>query len=444
MYSGIITKDHINLILIFMEGIFSFFSPCVIPLIPVYMGFLAGNAKKLQEDGTILYERKKVFFHTLCFVLGISFAFFVLGMSFTVLGRFFAGNKMLFTRIGGILIIVLGLFQLGVFNFTFLQKTRRIIPDLSGKEVNPLMALVLGFTFSFAWTPCVGPTLSSVLIMASGAKTSLAGNMLVLVYAMGFVLPFLLLGIFTAQVLEFLKAKQKFVKYTIYAGGVILVIMGIMTFTGWMNGISGYLNSISFNGQNNIRQTDIKEEDSDITDDVTQENEKASGRQVIEDNTADKQENTTVVPAYDFTLTDQYGNEHTLSDYKGKVVFLNFWASWCPPCKEEMPYIQELYEEYNTNEEEVVFLGIANPKNEKYPYNQDVEKDELLDFIDDHDYTFPILMDETGEILNNYYISAFPTTFMIDKNGNVFGYVPGMMTKDIMKSVIEQTLESTE
>ncbi len=457
MYSGIVTKDHISLLLVFMEGIFSFFSPCIIPLIPVYMGFLAGNAKT-SEDGTILYERKKVFFHTLCFVLGISFAFFVLGMSFTTLGRFFTGNKILFTRIGGILIIVLGLFQLGVFNFNFLQKERKFHLNLYGKEANPLIALILGFTFSFAWTPCIGPILSSVLIMASGAKTSFSGNMLVIVYTLGFVIPFLLLGLFTAQVLDFLKAKQKLVKYTLKTGGVILILMGIMTFTGWMNGISGYLNSISSNRQSVIEDTgktgNNKEDetgnnfsndsDSDIIDKVTEENEKVTAGVTTEADSSEEKEQKKPVPAFDFTLTDQYGKEHTLSDYKGQVVFLNFWASWCPPCKEEMPYIEELYKEYNTNEEEVVFLSIANPKSKDYPNNQDIEKDELITFLDTNGYTFPVLFDETGEILNNYYISAFPTTFMIDKEGNVFGYVPGMMSKDIMISIIEQTLESTK
>lgn len=447
MNSGIVVKENISLLLVFMEGILSFFSPCIIPLIPVYMGFLAGNAKKL-DNGTVVYERRKVFLHTLCFVFGISFAFFVLGMSFTALGKFFTGNKMLFTRIGGIIIIALGLFQLGFFQISFLQRERKFHLNLQGKKANPFLALILGFTFSFAWTPCVGPLLSSVLIMASGAKTSFTGNMLVLVYTLGFVIPFLLLGLFTANVMEFIKAKQRLVKYTIKTGGVILILMGVITFTGWMNGISGYLTSISSNSRTNV-------ESRDKTPDSTADNIEKANSTAKQDNFVSQQENTKeakenygdqkkVIPAYDFTLTDQYGEEHTLSSYKGQVVFLNFWASWCPPCNEEMPYIEELYKEYNSNEDEVVILSIANPKNDRYPYNQDVEKDELIAFLEKKGYTFPVLFDETGEILKNYAISAFPTTFMIDKNGNIFGYVPGMMTKDIMINVIEQTLESAK
>lgn len=478
MFEGLVVTDSISFILVFLEGIISFFSPCVIPLIPVYMSYLAGSAKK-EEDGIITYGRKKVFFHTLFFILGISFAFFILGMSFTALGKFFSSNKMLFTRIGGILIIILGLFQLGIFDFSFLQRERKIHINLVKKNVNPLMALIMGFTFSFAWTPCVGPALSSVLIMASGAKTGLLGNMLVLVYALGFVLPFLLLGLFTTQVLDFLKKRKKLLKYTIKAGGIIMILMGIMTFTGWMNGISSYLNSFTVNRQKNEADYNAEndggedtsldkdntldngtdsdqnnspdgkdntsgiganaEEDTSLPDENTQDSDKDTESS---DNT-ENEEKPEYPPAYDFTLTDQYGNTHTLSDYKGKVVFLNFWASWCGPCKKEMPDIEELYQKYNLNKDEVVFLGVANPRSEDYPQNSDEEKDKILEFLDENGYTFPTVFDETGEILMNYYITAFPTTFMINKEGNVMGYIPGMMTKDIMESVIEQTLEST-
>ncbi len=431
MLNGLVAANSVSFILVFIEGIISFFSPCVIPLIPVYMGYLAGNGKKVHEDGTIIYDRKKVFLHTMFFALGISFAFFILGMSFTALGSFFSNNKLLFTRIGGILIVILGLFQLGIFDFSFLQRERKIHMKLDEKKMNPIMALLMGFTFSFAWTPCIGPALSSVLIMASGATTSLEGNLLVLVYAVGFLIPFLLLGLFTTQVLNFLKSKQKLLKYTIKVGGIILIIMGIMTFTGWMNNISGYLNSFTYN-----QQSDSQE----ISDTIDEGNDENSG----ENNSEGSDHNTDKVPAYDFKLTDQYGDVHSLSDYKGKVIFLNFWATWCPPCKKEMPDIEELYKEYNLNQDEVVFLGVANPSSKEFPNNQDVDKDAIKEFLDDNGYTFPTLFDETGEVFRNYGISAFPTTFMIDKEGNVVGYVPGMMTKDIMINIINQTLKATE
>ncbi|WP_340147295.1 cytochrome c biogenesis protein/redoxin [Ruminiclostridium josui] len=380
-------------------------------------------------------KEKKVFLNTIFFVLGISFSFFILGMSFTALGSFFSSNKLLLTRIGGVLIILLGLFQIGIFNLSFLQRERKIKMNLPDKKMNPAIALAMGFTFSFAWTPCIGPALSSVLIMASGATSSVMGNILVFVYAIGFLVPFLLLGLFTTQVLNLLKAKQKLLKYTVKVGGVILIIMGVMIFTGWMNGVSGYLNSISNNQQNNSQVIQDKSESKNTSD--TSENQATE-----KDGTSSGEKR--VIPAFDFTLTDQYGKKHKLSDYKGKVVFLNFWATWCPPCKKEMPDIEELYNKYNLNRDEVVFLGVANPKSEEYPNNQDVKKEEIKSFLEDNKYTFPTVFDETGEIFRNYNISAFPTTFMIDKEGNVLGYVPGMMTKDIMINVINQAIQATE
>src|SRR5690554_5015716 len=216
-----ISLDSISYLLVFMEGIISFFSPCVIPLIPIYMSYLAGNTKEVDSDGSISFRRKKVFFHTIFFVLGISSAFFLLGMSFTALGSFFQSNKMLFTRIGGIIIIVLGLFQLGIFELKFLNRERKFHLNLGKRNVNPLIAFLMGFTFSFAWTPCVGPALSSVLILASGANSNFIGQLLILLYAIGFIIPFLLLGLFTTQVLNFLKNNKNLLKYTVKIGGIL-------------------------------------------------------------------------------------------------------------------------------------------------------------------------------------------------------------------------------
>lgn len=435
MFEGISSAGSVNFILVFAEGILSFLSPCVIPLIPVYMGYLAGSGGSISEDGKIKYDRAKVFLHTVFFALGISFAFFILGMSFTTIGKFFSSNKLMFTKIGGVLIFILGFFQLGILDFSVLQKERKINLKLADKKMNPMLALVMGFTFSFAWTPCIGPALSSVLIMASGAKTALLGNMLVFVYALGFLIPFLLLGLFTTEVLNFLKSRQNLLKYTVKAGGVILVIMGFMTFTGWMNGVSGYLNSLGSNNQS-ISQN-VEGEEKKLT---TESNAENAGT----DNKKNASKEEKVYPSIDFTLTDQYGNEHKLSDYKGKAVFINFWATWCPPCRDELPDIEALYNEYNMNQDDVVFLGITNPSSAEYPHNQDSEKDDIKAFIDENGYTFPVLFDETGEVFQSYGISSFPTTFLIDKDGNIVGYAPGKMTKDFMISVIKDTLEATE
>ncbi|MFZ7134207.1 MAG: cytochrome c biogenesis protein CcdA [Eubacteriales bacterium] len=425
--------NNISFVFVFIEGVLSFFSPCVIPLIPVYISYLAGSQGIVTNNNPIYYERKKVLMHTICFVLGISTAFFILGMSFTAIGTFFQSNKLWFTRIGGIIIVVLGLFQIGFLEFKFLKKEKKLHLDLNKIKVNPFVAYAMGFTFSFAWTPCIGPMLSSVLILASSANSTLMGNILVLIYTIGFTLPFLLLGLFTTQVLTFLNKHQKLLKYTVKTGGIILIIIGVMTFTGWMNGFSAYLNSFD---PSIISEDNQKEDEIVVTEDNASEDSDTNDASESDDNTNKKS-------AIDFDLVDQYGNEHKLSNYKGKVVFLNFWATWCPPCRQEMPHIQEIYNENNQNQDDVIILGIANPKSDAHPLNQDVEKQDIIAFLHENKYDFPVVFDVTGEIFKQYQITAFPTTFMIDKEGNIAGYTPGMLSKDMMRNIIQQTINAS-
>ena len=441
---NLVSGGHISFILVFLEGLFSFFSPCVLPLLPVYMGCLAGSARPDGEGG-LAYDRRRTLFHTVFFILGVSAAFFLLGLSFTALGTFLSGHRAMVTRVGGIVIILLGLFQIGFFDLGFLQKERRFHLNPAGKPMNPLTAFVMGFSFSFAWTPCVGPALSSVLILASGAKSSAIGFLLVLVYAAGFLLPFLVLGLFTAQALRFLKKNQKLMRWAVKIGGAILILIGIMTFTGWMNGISSYLNAASLPQTSQSAPVESgaagpAEAGGAAPGAEGPASADASGPEApaASSSAPDREK----VPAPDFTLTDQYGNEHTLSDYKGKVVFLNFWATWCPPCQGEMPHIEELYNEYGLNEDEVVILGVANPKTDDNPYNQDVTQPEVQQFLTDKGYTFPTVMDTTGSVFGQYGIRSFPTTFMIDREGNVFGYVPGALPKEMMINIINQTLDA--
>ena len=122
------------------------------------------------------------------------------------------------------------------------------------------------------------------------------------------------------------------------------------------------------------------------------------------------------------------------------VAMVDFWATWCGPCQREMPEIQQLYEDWGENTGEVVVLGVANPLDPDRPGNADsLTAEEIGDWLGEKGVTYPTLMDGTGEIFAQYGVSAFPTTFMIDTEGNVFGYITGSLTRDIMDSIIEQT-----
>ena len=241
---GFSLETSVPALTVFVQGLLSFFSPCVLPLIPLYVGYLAGGAGVEGDDGTIAYPRKKVLVNTLFFVVGVSFAFFLLGFGFTALGQFFTGNQRVFSVAAGIIMAAFGLYMLGAFGKTRVIETERRLPFNLGRfAMNPLVALVLGFTFSFAWTPCVGPVLASVLLMASSSASAATGFALVGVYTVGFVLPFLAVGLFTGEVLRFFRTHGNVVKYTVKVGGALLIVMGVMTATGWMNGVTSYLSS---------------------------------------------------------------------------------------------------------------------------------------------------------------------------------------------------------
>ena len=428
---GFDLQTSVSALTVFFQGLLSFFSPCVLPLVPLYLSYLAGGAPEAAMDPA---ARRRTLLNTFFFVVGISFAFFLLGMGFTALGEFFGRYRTAFTVAGGIIVLLMGVWQLffgGVSN-----KELRLPFRLDRWAMGPVPALVMGFTFSFAWTPCVGPTLTSVLLLAGSSDSRALGFVLIGVYTLGFVLPFLLVGLFTGQMLRFFRSHMNWLRYTAKAGGVLLILLGVLMISGRMSSFTGYLAGLG-SGTGSPASSTVQQAD--------------SSRESDSDNTADEETasssdspdsgSQTTVPALDFTLTDQFGNTHTLADYKGKTILLNFWATWCGPCQMEMPDLQALYEEWGENEGDLVVLGIASPAAEGslYPVD-DKSAEEIGAWLEEQGYSYPVLMDTTGELFLGYGVYSFPTTFMIDKEGNVFGYLSGSMSREIMDSIVEQTM----
>lgn len=407
---------------VFVQGLLSFFSPCVFPLVPLYIGYFAGGAKTVDEDGTVHYPRGRVLLHTVCFVLGVSAAFFLLGFGFTALGRFLSGHQRLFARISGCIMILFGLYQWGALGrSSLLEQERRLPLRLDRLAMGPLPALLLGFTFSFAWTPCVGPTLSSVLLLAGSSGNAARGLGLIFVYTLGFILPFLAVGLFTGTVLDFFKKHRHVVRYTVKIGALLLILMGVLTLTGLMNNLTGYLARLDGLFAAPTERVASEAPTEAPTDAPTEEAAASEPEKVF---------------APDFTLTDQYGQTHTMADYRGQTVFLNFWATWCPPCRGEMPDIQKIYEAYGFNEGELAVLGVAAPG-----YGGEGNIEAVTAFLEDNGYTFPVVMDTLAALTIQYGIRAYPTTFMISADGTLYGYIEGALTEELMRSIIEQTIE---
>lgn len=382
----------INVFIVFIEGILSIFSPCILPLLPVYLSMLSNSSVTDMDNSN--YQRRVLLRNTMLFTLGIATTFFILGSSISVLSTFIDTNKSIIMIIGGIIILFMGFFYLDIIKIELLNREKKL--NYEYKTMSKLSAFLLGFTFSFGWTPCIGPILASVLVMASSADNFFTSNLLILVYTLGFILPFIIVAFFYSKIFKKFIALKKHMKLIKRISGIIILLAGLMMI---VNGVIDINKELSV--KNETQSTTYKKDE-----------------------------------PKDFTLIDQYGNSHTLSEYKGKTVFLNFWATWCPPCREEMPYINELYKEYGENKEDVIILGIAAPK-----VGREGSKQEIINFLNNNKYEFPVVMDESGEFLNKYAISAFPTTFIINSDGEIVKKVPGSMNKATMKKVIEGAKE---
>lgn len=408
--------EHINFIVVFVEGLLSFFSPCVISILPIYLAILSGSSVQNLKEGNVKLKDSPLLKNTILFVLGISTTFFILGSSINAFKHFFTSNKEIMTTIGGILIIIMGLFYLGYLNLPFLQKEKKF--NVGVREMKPWTAYLLGFTFSFGWSPCIGPMLASALIMASSSDSALIGNLLVLVYTIGFTLPFIIISIFYNRLLKYVDNVKRNMKTIQKIGGAILIITGLVMALGGTDKIAGYFKKSEEN------PTEYSQE---ITDEDTKED---VNKEEPSEESTENEENK--IPAIDFTLVDQYGETHTLSDYKGKVVFLNFWATWCPPCRMEMPDIEEVYKERGKNAEDVIILGVSGPN-----LGREGSKEEIIEFLKEEGYTYPVVFDETGDIMATYSIQSLPTTFIIDRDGNIVDYVLGAMSKETMENIID-------
>lgn len=406
------TMQHISILMVFMEGVLSFLSPCVLPLLPVYMGYLIGSDVNNKQ----IRKKRFVIFFTLSFIFGIFTAILLMNISITLISSFFRDHMSVFIKVGGILIIVLGLFQLGFFKSNFLGKTRRL-PLTLKKEMNLLLAFLMGFTFSFAWTPCIGPALSSILLLANSSQNLWMSNFLMVIYALGLTIPFLLIGIFTDSILNWLSNHKSIMNYTVKLGAIILIFFGVSMVSGKMNFISNYMTQSSNNAMIKDKNEDKKEDGGENKDEKNSEQEKALLQQLGS-----------------YELKDQHDKIIKLEDYKGKVVFLNFWATWCPPCRGELPNIQKLYEKYRSDKH-VAILTIV------YPGGQEKGKSDLKEFISDNALTVPVLFDD-GFIYSTFGIGSMPTTFMLDKEGKPYGYIEGALTMEMMENMILKTLNA--
>ncbi|MBR4462107.1 MAG: redoxin domain-containing protein [Erysipelotrichaceae bacterium] len=379
---------------IFLEGVLSFLSPCVLPLIPLYLSYLAGDSRHTDEEGNVTYDSKQVFLRTLFFVGGISCTFAILGFASHKLSNLLTAYREIIAIIGGTLLIIFGLHEIGIINIEILSREWKIRFDSLLQGMNHFKAFLFGFLFSFGWSPCIGPMLANALLLASVSNDPVY----ILIYAIGMLLPFLLTGLFSNKAIRFLSEKKKYMKYvTVIAGIIMLLSGGYMIHDASRTIIAGK----TLNGQD---VTDTQEE-SDIMDHFFKT---ASGKEIA------------------------------LSDYKGQYVFLNFSTTWCTYCQAEIPELEEFAEN-----NEIQCFYVMSPQME---YHQDdIEK-----YLEENDLKIEVIIDEEAALFYYCGVNSYPTSFIISPDNEFLTYANGALSLDgfnqffdYSKSLYEEQAEGT-
>jgi cytochrome c-type biogenesis protein len=232
------STPSVGVALSFTAGILSFLSPCVLPLIPSYVTFVTGLS---LED--VQRSRRIALIHSLLFVLGFTLIFLALGATATTIGRLLGYNREWVGRIGGVLVIVLGLYLLGAFSFGFFARERRI--QLATKPLGYLGTVFVGMAFAAGWTPCIGPILGAVLTYTASSADLNRGLVLLLAYSLGLAVPFVLAAFMVDRFIAFFQKYRGAMTWTTRAAGVLLIGVGILMLTDTMRLLSQWLNPLT-------------------------------------------------------------------------------------------------------------------------------------------------------------------------------------------------------
>lgn len=226
---------NVSLSIAFGAGFLSFFSPCILPLIPAYIMYITGVSMENELETKRLLALKR----TIGFVIGFTIIFIIMGTSASFLGKIFIRNKEMFSKISGILIIVFGLKMMGIINLRLLNMEKRI--KAPRKITNWFSSILMGMAFAAGWTPCFGPVLASILVYAGGAATVSKGIYLLLIYSIGMAIPFILTALFINVFSKFITRAEKFIIYIPKISGLIMITFGTLVFFNKIVNISRLL-----------------------------------------------------------------------------------------------------------------------------------------------------------------------------------------------------------
>ena len=224
--------ENISYTAAFLAGLLSFFSPCILPLIPAYFTFITGFSLEELTGDNNKAVRNRVFLSTLFYVIGFSSVFILMGASASFIGGVINTYKDFIRIIGGILIIILGVHLTGIIRISVLDYEKRI--HFNKRPLHFLGVLVIGMAFGVGWSPCIGPLLGAVLIIAGSQETVWHGIVLLSIYSVGLGIPFVIISIFINLVLVFVKKASRVMKFLNPAAGILLILVGLLLVTGFI------------------------------------------------------------------------------------------------------------------------------------------------------------------------------------------------------------------
>ncbi|HZT57102.1 MAG TPA: cytochrome c biogenesis protein CcdA [Pyrinomonadaceae bacterium] len=405
-------SNNITILIAFAAGLLSFLTPCVLPLVPGYISLISGVSVehlKGEGEGSRAAARRAVILNSLAFNAGVSLIFILLGATAGWVGNILFSTPWV-RVVGGLVIIAFGFQMMGVLKIGALYRDTRKFSD--EKPRGPLGAALLGVAFAAGWTPCIGPILGGIIGLAAASGGWKNGLILSAFYAAGLAVPFLLTGLVLNQFLGFYGWFRRHLHKVEVASGVLLIAIGLMVASNSLTWVASVASRYLPNAENLVKQP----------------NTGGTNSQTAQTTNAAASNNVKAEPAPDVDLKTTDGKPLKLADLRGQVVLLNFWATWCVPCRSEIPGLNEMQGALAQRGFKVVGVTTSDSADLVREYQKQVKQDYTVALGDD-------------AVANKYAVGVLPTTFIIDREGRVRQKVIGEKSRAEFEALVAPLLE---
>ena len=398
---------NITIGIAFVAGILSFLSPCVLPLVPGYISLMSGvSIDRLKEGGSGSKARSAVILNSLAFNAGLSVIFLALGTTAGLVGASILSNPWV-RIIGGLVIIAFGLQLIGLLKLSALYKDTRFFSDENPR--GPLGSFTLGIAFAAGWTPCIGPILGGIIGLAAASGGWRSGLMLSAFYSAGLAVPFLLTGLGLNQFLSFYGKFRRHLHKVEVVSGVVLIIVGLLVMSGkstmltsstlaaWLPNAEGWIK---------IKSTAPTAPANDLT-------------------------KNNFEPAPEVQFQTLAGQPFTLGQLRGHVVLLNFWATWCIPCREEIPVLNAMQHDLEARGLKIVGASLEDTADGVNSYQKEVRK-----------FEYQVVVGGS-EAQARFGGTPLPTTYLIARDGRIRQKIIGARDRGGWEAAVKPLLDET-